>query len=335
MRTTQCLLALATLTLGVLTGCLPSRLSIDLAERNTDLQTSTVLRDPGASDKAPAIALIDLTGVIGSTSSPGLISGGPSTLDTVISRLNKAEEDGAKGVVLRINSPGGTVGASETLADEIEAFRERTGVPVVASIADVGASGGYYVALACDAIIAQPSSITGSIGVIIQTFNVSGAMERWGVEGRAVTSKPNKDLANPFEAPDEAHFAILQGLVDDFYAEFRRRAVEGRAIDPTDIERATDGRVFTGTQALEIGLVDSLGTLRDAFDEAKRRAGLSSARLVKYHADGVAPASPYALARTDGARAAAPLVNITIDGATLTSPGVYYLWAPGLVGNAR
>ncbi|MEM1423282.1 MAG: signal peptide peptidase SppA [Planctomycetota bacterium] len=317
-------------------GCLPSRITLDLQERNADLQSTTVLSDPNAGERAPAIALIDLTGVISSAPSVGLIGGGPSTLDTVLARFDKAEEDGARAVVLRINSPGGTVAASETLADEIATFRDRTGVPVVASIADVGASGGYYVALACDTVIAQPSSTTGSVGVLIQTFNVSGAMQRWGFRGRAVTSKPNKDIANPFEPPVDEHYAILQGLVDDFYDDFLRRVRDGRpalASSTSDFALATDGRVFTGRQAHELGLVDALGTLRDAFDDAKARAGLTEARLVKYHSDGAAPATPYALADTETARSGpAPLVNIAIDGTPLATPGFYYLWAPGVVG---
>ncbi|GAB4519867.1 MAG: signal peptide peptidase SppA [Phycisphaerales bacterium] len=322
-------------TLAALPGCLPSRVTIDLQERNTDLQSTTVLADPGVTDKGAAIALIDLTGVISSAPGGGIIGGAPSTLDTIIARLRAAERDGARAVLLRINSPGGTVAASETLADEIADFRRRTSIPVVASIADVGASGGYYVALACDAIYCQPSSITGSVGVIVQTFNVSGAMQRWGVQGRAVTSKPNKDIANPFEPPVEDHYAILQGLVDGFYDDFRTRVRGARptlADDPDDFALATDGRVFTGRQAFELGLVDGLGTLRDAFDEAKRRAGLPAARLIKYHADGNPPASPYSLAGTPDASAQAhPLVQIHIDGAALATPGFYYLWAPGVV----
>ena len=329
--TSACLIVLC-----AVPGCLPSRITIDLQERNTDLQSTTVMGDPRATKNSPEIALIDLTGVISSAPAGGLVGGGPSLLDTVIARLRQAERDGVRGVVLRINSPGGTVAASETLADEIADFRERTGTPVVASIADVGASGGYYVALACDTIIAQPSSTTGSIGVLVQTFNLSGAMQRWGVEGRTVTSKPNKDIANPLEPPVEEHYAILQGLVDDFYEDFVARVLTARtdlAQRSDDIETATDGRVFTGRQAHEIGLVDSLGTLRDAFDEAKSRAGLTTARLVKYHADGNPPASPYSIAGVDRPRAqASPLVNIQVDGAALTTPGFYYLWAPGLVG---
>lgn len=337
-RPTCATLAALLLATGLIAaGCLPSRLSIDLQERNTDLQTTVVLADADAGKRAPTVALIDITGVISSMPGVGLIGGGPSTLDRVIARLDHAEESGVQAVVLRINSPGGTVAASETLADEITAFRERTGVPVVASIADVGASGGYYVALACDTIIAQPSSITGSIGVIIQTYNVSDAMARWGVQGRAVVSRPNKDIANPFEPPVDEHYAILQGLVDDFYAAFTERVAVARpdlAIDADRFTRATDGRVFTGTQALDLGLVDALGTLRDAFEEAQDRAGIDGAVLVKYHSDGNPPASPYSITQTPRAQTTNPsaLIHLSIDGAALTTPGVYYLWAPGLLG---
>jgi len=220
------------------------------------------------------------------------------------------------------------VSASETIANEIRRFRERTGKPVIASFAEVAASGGYYAALPCDEIVAQPSSITGSIGVIIQTFNVSRGMSMIGVKGRAVTSRENKDIANPFQEIDEGHYEILQGMVDEFYAGFRSRVLESRPIAASDVERVTDGRVFTGATALELGLVDKLGGVRDAFALAKQRAGVERARLVKYHREGVSLSTPYARAQLGNVRrddAEDPIDRLS--GAL--RPGAYYLWTAG------
>ena len=326
----------------LLAGCVPSRFTIDLAPGDAELEETPVLTDPDApARRAPKVALIDVEGVIRHAAAGGLLGRGGNIVDATVARLDKAaEDDQVRAVVLRINSPGGTVAASESLYAEIAGFRARTGKPVVVSMAEVAASGGYYIALAADELVAQPGSVTGSVGVIIQTFNFSAGMERWGIAGRSVTSRPNKAIANPFEPESEAHYAILQSMVDDFYAEFRGRVAErrpGAAADAQSFDRLTDGRVLTGSQALEAGLVDATGTLRDAFESAKRLAGVESARLVKYHAEGRAPRSPYGAS----APVAAPtlgagpttvnLLNLSLGSDPgVSSPVFYYLWAPAL-----
>jgi len=321
-------------------GCLPSRVVIDLSPRERELEETTVLSDGTRRDTAlPKVALIDVNGLLTHSSSPGLFASRRNPVDTLVTQLAKAEDDPqTRAVVLRINSPGGTVAASETLFREIEGFRSRSGKPVVASFAEVAASGGYYIALASDRIVAQPSSITGSIGVIIQTFNFSRGMSMIGVEGRALVSRANKDLANPFEPPVESQYAILQGLVDEFYDQFRALVVRRRTgLAPDDLDAATDGRVFTGATAYELGLVDAVGDLRDSFIHAKQLAGLERARMVKYHAKGDAVSSPYASTggvvpenHRDGGAAGTELNLVRIDGveSLLTPPGAYYLWRP-------
>ncbi len=324
-------------------GCLPSRVLIDLAPGDGELASSVVMSDPDASRSSPKVALINVTGLIASTPGTGLIAGGTSTLDRVVTRLNRAADDpDVRAVVLRVNSPGGTVAASETLADEIAAFRYRTGKPIVVSMADAATSGAYYIATAADTIIAQPSTVTGSIGVIVQTFNVSEGMSRLGLSARTFTSGPNKDIANPFEPPEQSHARILQDLVDRFYADFTDRVAAARpelASRPDEFAMATDGRVFTGRQALELGLVDGLGTLRDAFDRAKSLAGVSSARLVTYHAEGRRPGSAYAAGQGIDPRAGSGS-GIEVNLLQLNLPTAHpetqflYLWAPGVFDRA-
>jgi len=228
----------------------------------------------------PKIAQIDLTGVISSASvSP---FGSAAMIDDFAAMIAKAERDPQiKAVLLRINSPGGSVAASETIATLIESFKERTGKPVVASMAEVAASGGYYTAITADHIIAQPSTITGSIGVIVPTINFSGGLAKLGIVSRSVTSGANKDIANPMQPINEAHYAILQGIVDEFYADFRSRVLAARPgiKDPDDV---LDGEVYTGRTALELGLVDELGGLENALEGAAVLAGLVDYKTTDY-----------------------------------------------------
>ena len=336
-----CFFLAATLAAG---GCLPSRVMIDLAPGDGRLEPAIVLKDDGASQSAPRIAIIDVLGLISETPAPGLFASGSTAVDSLITRLDEAERDArVRAVIIRINSPGGTVGASEVMYDELIRFRERSGKPVVASMGEIATSGGYYIALAADHIVAQPSSITASIGVLAQTFNFSRGMERWGIEGRAVVSRPNKDIANPFEPPVEEHYALMQAMVDEHYLRFRGLVAERRpaaAADPARFDQTTDGRIVTGADALDLGLVDSLGTVRDAFTHAKSLANIPTAVLVKYHPESASPPrSPYSVsgpgapAESGATRTtwlSAGPVHIESSGAPTLSPGFYYLWtAPG------
>ncbi|MCA9305446.1 MAG: signal peptide peptidase SppA [Phycisphaerales bacterium] len=327
------------LTALLLNACAPDRILIDLAPGDGRLTETAVFKDSGAPDTAPKVAMIDVSGMIASIATGGLIPSGGNPVDDLVARLNKAAEDASvRAIIIRVNSPGGTVAASETMYNEIRAFRKRTKKPVVISMAEVAASGGYYIALAGDQLVAQPSSVTGSIGVIFQTFNFSEGMRRFGIESRAVVSRPNKDIASPFEPPVEEHYAILQALVDDFYAKFRALVAERRPdIAPADMDTVTDGRVFTGSQALELHLVDKLGGVREAFEAAKALADLDRAQLVKYHAQGRRPNSAYALGPELNARLNPPqsteinLVQLNLAAAeSAGASGFYYLWTPAL-----
>ena len=331
LRLPRVALALALLPLAI-TGCLPNRFVIDLAGTDGRLLERQVLADKAATAK---VALIDLEGLIAHTSAGvGLIAGSGNSVDDLVARLELAEKDPeVKAVILRINSPGGTVAASDTMYQEILGFRSRSGKPVVASMAEVAASGGYYVALAADRIIAQPSSITGSIGVLVQTMNFSRGMEMIGIEARSVTSGSNKAIASPFEPPNEEHYRILQSTVNDFYRGFRERVATRRpALDHTRLDTLADGRIFTGTQALEAGLVDELGGLRDSFARAKELARLPAARIVKYHPPGRVPTSPYAVAAADTPAHTAgtniTLLQLNTGGPLVPSAGFYYIWLP-------
>jgi protease-4 len=319
-------------------GCAPSTATITLGASPRPVQPAVVLEQSPRTRGARDVALIDLDGVITSGSTPGLFGSQPGPLDRLVERLNTAErDDRIAAIVLRINSPGGSVTASDIAFREILAFRERTGKPVVASIGEVGASGGYYIALAANEIVMEPTAVTGSIGVIIPTLNFATGLERLGVQARAVTSGPNKDLANPLSPIEEEHYVILQGMVDEFYTRFYDLVIEHREnLSPGEIDRVTDGRVMTGESAVSAGLGDHLGGIREAFDRALSLAGVPGGRLIKYGASNISPRTPYsAQAAPPGAPTTPTSGDINLlkienllGPAALAGPTAYYLWAP-------
>ncbi len=184
------------------------------------------------------------------------------------------KDPSVRAFVLEIRSPGGGVGASQAIHAALKRLRQEDERPIVAWIGDVGASGGYYVALPADSIFALPGSITGSIGVIMQFPNAEELLRKVGVELEVVKSGALKDLGSPVRELSEAEREVLQGLVDDVWEQFVGAVAEGRGMDRDRVVPLADGRVFSGEQALGLGLVDRIGTLQDAVDAAGRMSGL-------------------------------------------------------------
>ena len=229
-----------------------------------------------------------------------------------------------RAVVLRINSPGGTVTASDILYHEVMRFKERRKVPVVASILDVGASGGYYVALAADRILAHPTTVTGSIGVLMLTLNASGLLEKIGVSASYVKSGEFKDMGSPFRALRPEERALFQDLIDRFYARFVELVARSRKLDEAKVRGFADGRIYTAGEALSLGLIDQIGYLEDAIAAAKGAAGLKDARVVTYHRPRQYRATIYSSADTPGPTATLPdLARMVVSG-----PRFLYLWWP-------
>ncbi len=314
--------------MSCLSGCGGMRLIIDVVPAVDGLTETVVLEDPGA-ESSDKIALVQITGMIADADRPGLITKGENPVSRLVESLRKAAKDSKiKAIVLRINSPGGTVTASDVVYREIQHFKRTTKKPVVVLMSDLAASGGYYIACAGDEIIAHPTTITGSIGVIIQTFNFSEGMRRIGIKADAITSGPNKAAGSPFEPMPPEHRALLQGLVDEFYDNFVAIVTESRPnLSPADLKWITDGRVVTGRRAAEVGLIDSTGDLRDAFEAAKRRAGLTAAKLVKYHRPLEYVGSAYA--RSPAANPQINMLQLNLNaGPLLEQSGFYYLWDP-------
>jgi protease-4 len=205
-------------------------------------------------------------------------------LARVREELRKAEADErVKALIVRINSPGGTITASDILYHELLAFKARKKVPVIAAIMDVGASGGYYAALAADTIVVNPTTITGSIGVVMVTVNAQGLLEKIGVAPLAIKSGPMKDAGSPFRSLTDSERAVFQGIIDEMHGRFVGLIARSRKMPEDRVRGFADGRVYTAEQALKLGLVDRVGYLEDVVALAKERAGLDEAKVIMYH----------------------------------------------------
>ncbi len=231
------------------------------------------------------VAVIYLMGTIG-FGSPSSLTGGSGS-DQAMQDLERATNDqGLKAVVLRIDSPGGSPSASQELNSQLKRLRE-SGKKVVVSCGDTAASGGYYVAVAADKIVADPSTLTGSIGVISTVPNLQDLYGKIGYKEQVFKSGPHKDMLSPDRpiTPEEA--AIMQGIIDDTYEQFVQAVAQGRNLPEDQVRKLADGRVYTGTQAKQLGLVDELGGLHESVALAGKLAGIASPQAVAYHKPGL------------------------------------------------
>jgi protease-4 len=184
------------------------------------------------------------------------------------------ESPSVKAIVLRIDSPGGGVVPSQEIHDAVLRVRNKQNKAVVASMGTVAASGGYYIAAATDRIMANPGTLTGSIGVIMELANLEGLLKKIGVENVVVKSGRHKDIGSPFRKMSDEDRRILQSVMDDVHTQFIEAVAEGRSLDVSDVRPLADGRIFTGRQAKEIKLVDELGDLDDAIRLAADLGGI-------------------------------------------------------------
>lgn len=178
-----------------------------------------------------------------------------------------------KAIVFRINSPGGGISASQEIYEAVKKCRD-SGKVIIASMGAVAASGGYYVAMGADSIMANPGTTTGSIGVIVEIPNIRGLLSKIGVDFTIIKSGEFKDTGSPYRKMTQAERRYLQGWVDDAFAQFVNAVVDGRGMEHSDVLEIADGRVFTGKQAFEMGLIDTLGTYEDAIRLAADAVGI-------------------------------------------------------------
>jgi protease IV len=199
----------------------------------------------------------------------------------VIAELRRLREmPWVKAIVVRVDSPGGAVAPTQEIFAEIQRSKKKK--PFIASMGSIAASGGYYIAAACDKIVANPGTLTGSIGVIMQMSNVEELMKKIGVKGYNVKSGANKDIGSPFQPLSPEGKEILQSLVDNVHSQFVAAVAQGRGLDEARVRKLADGRIYSGAQAKDLGLVDQFGTLEDAIDLAARRGGIAGEPAVYY-----------------------------------------------------
>jgi protease-4 len=214
------------------------------------------------------IAVVDIKGVI--TSSRDIVE----QIDTF-----KVDDD-VKAIILRINSPGGGVGPSQEIYREVLSAKEKK--KVVASMESVAASGGYYVACASDLIVANPGTITGSIGVVMEFSNVEDLLKKIGLQSYVIKSGKHKDIGSPLRKMTPEERSILQGVIDSVHNQFIRAVAKGRDMKEEKVRQIADGRIFSGEQAKELGLVDRLGSLQDAIEIAAELIGVEGEPVVIY-----------------------------------------------------
>lgn len=273
------------------------------------------------------ILLIDISGVISSEKRDefGGLTQTPDHVARLKEELKEAEQDDSvKALVLRINSPGGTVTASDIMYRELINFKARNNIPIVACFMDIAASGGYYIAMASDKIYAHPTTITGSIGVIALKFNAQGLLDKIGVVNETITSAALKDSMSPYRGMSEQERTIMQAVLDELHERFTNVVQTGRPnLSAQQITNLSDGRVFTAGQARDVGLIDGIGYLEDAIKTAEQRAGLKpGSKVVMYH-------RPYRYKNNIYSQTSFNLLNIGGDPVRQSLPMHFmYLWRP-------
>jgi protease-4 len=274
------------------------------------------------------VAIIDVDGLLLNTNLAGPYSSGDNPVDLFREKLDVAAADpGTVAVVVRINSPGGSVTASDVMWRDLQRFREKTHQPVVACLMDLGTSGAYYLATACDLIVAHPTTVTGGIGVVLNLYNLEDAMNVLNIVSQAIKSGEKIDLGTATRALKPEEEALLKEMTNEFYERFRSAVIRQRQqVDATE-KTTFDGRVFTASQALKLGLIDSIGYLDDALDMARARAGRPQAGAVLLHRRGD-------VARTAYATTANYPLHVSLFPASLPGldrsklPTFLYMWQP-------
>ncbi len=322
----------------VLPGCMFINIPLDLPP--TDYQETTL-----QSGRKGKILMLDIDGVItsGANQTDPLFGASLSTVNQVTEKLVKArKDDKIRAVILRIDSPGGGVTASDVIYRTVKQYKEDTEVPVYASMLSTAASGGYYIAMAADEVYAHPTSITGSIGVIAMFPQLEGLGNKIGVSVETVKSGENKDLGSPFHDMTEKERSILQTTIDDLYDQFIEVVLEGRP----NLSRETlldgegalaDGRIYTAKRAKEAGLIDDVLYLDEVIDKVGKEIGLPEPEVVLYRRtsrdtqDSVYAKSIHPAPHMERTSTKTNIGLLNIDASDLAMPRgpvFHYLWLP-------
>lgn len=260
----------------LLSGCATIKLG---PSYNQPLKEQQV--EEGKSDKK--VLIININGILDDQPKRGLLSQSPSLLDKVMMQLKKAEKDEQiVAVLLKLNSPGGGVTVSQILHHELQAFKKRSGKKLFVQMMSVAASGGVYISMAADQIQAHPATITGSVGVISMSADISGTMDKIGAKVNVYKTGDNKDMGSPFKPASDSDQQAFQEMVEQMATDFFRLVQKRAGLNDETMQLIKTARVFTGAKAKQLGLVDSIGYLSDATEKACELGGAEDCKVVTY-----------------------------------------------------
>ncbi len=261
---------------SVITGFIFQKNSNPTNEKSSSFSWS----DSSFGMKKADIAVIDISGPIMYSESNGFGSSGVNAND-IIPMLEQIKKDKIKGIFLRINSPGGTASASQAIYEKIMFLKKNSNIKVVSFMQDIAASGAYYIASASDVIYANPSTLTGSIGVIMQIPNYTDLQNKIGYQTNTIKSGKFKDIGNSSRKMTDDEKTLLQNLINDTYNEFAKAVAKGRKLSIEKVKQLGDGRIYTGNQANDNKLIDKLGSESDAINELARELKLDGVPKLK------------------------------------------------------
>lgn len=310
------------------TGPVTANVSADMQPGTPEPLVQMTVQGHGCARSAGKIALVDVDGVMVNANLTGPYSAAENPVALFREKLDAVAADSRIcAVVLRINSPGGGVTATDIMWREVQQFRQRTGRPVVACLMDVGTGGAYYLATAADVIYAHPTTVTGGIGVILNLYNMQDAMGQFNVLSQSVKSGENIDMGTLSHQLTPEQRAWFQGMTGEFHRRFERIVRQSRARVPADNPEVFDGRVFTAEQARGLGLIDRIGYLDEAIAAAREEAGLGDACVVMFHRPNDPARTPFA-ATANVPPFSKPL-PVSMPGIERTRlPMFLYMWLP-------
>lgn len=310
----------------LLAGCSMPR--VNLFKTAPDSLKEYTLEGTGA-DK---ILLIPVNGMISDNPKKGLLTTSPSLVEQVVSQMNKAQKDKQiRAILFKINSPGGTITASDLLYHEISAYKEKTDAKIVISMMDLATSGAYYMSLPADIIMAHPTTITGSVGVISLQPKVKGLMDKIGLSVDVQKVGKYKDMGSPFRDTSEDERKLLQKAMNDFGERFIGLVKKHRQLTPHAMMEISTARIFLADEALHLGLIDKIGYISDAIKETKKIAKISEdAKVVVYRRAEFPEDNYYNIAGAASDNLNVSVVNIELPEILSARAGFYYLW-PGAI----
>ncbi len=277
------------------------------------------------------VLVVHVRGVISDSPEKGMIRSTPSMVMEVLSQLKKAEKDDAvRAILLKVDSPGGTITASDILYHELLSFKKRTGKKIVVSMMNLATSGGYYISLPADIIMAHPTTLTGSVGVIFMRPKVTGLMDKIGIGMEINTSGKNKDMGSPFRITTEEEETLLQDMTDALGERFINLVSSHRQLDAKILEEISTARIYLAKEAKNIGLIDKVGYLSEAITEAKKIAGLpENSSVVVYRRTAYPDDNLYNTSLTQYEGNGLSLFNSGLpESINAFRTGYYYLWLP-------